>query len=77
MTAETRKVLLVTLADHIRAKLPHLGEEPPSPRGCVILLALDVLGAGVALAACAAEVLEPDGDPCELHLDADAGDAAP
>ncbi len=30
----------------------------------------------VALAACAAEVLEPDGDPCErMHLDADAGDA--
>ena len=52
MTAETRKVLLVTLADHIRAKLPHLGEEPPSPRGCVILLALDVLGAGVALGPC-------------------------
>ena len=32
----------------------------------------------VALAACAAEVLEPDVDPCErMHLDADAGDAAP
>lgn len=36
-----------------------------------------VLALLVALAACAAEVLEPDGDPCELHLDADAGDAAP
>ncbi len=39
------------------------------------LAALSLL---VALAACAAEVLEPDGDPCErMRLDADAGDAAP
>lgn len=49
MTAETRGALKATLGGYIRAKLPHLGEEPPSPRGCVILLALDVLAAGVVL----------------------------
>ena len=42
------------------------------------LAALALLVALGACAACAAEVLEPDSDPCEqMHVDADAGDAAP
>ena len=49
MTPAQREDMIAGLGAHVAAKLPHVGGTPETPRGCAVLLALDVLGAAVAL----------------------------
>lgn len=44
-----REPHIAGLTEHVRAKLPHVGEATVGPRGCVVLLALDILCAEVAI----------------------------